>query len=95
MLSFLPLLLAASSGVSIQPIDGERYRLTVTYRGQGYEGPTRALLKLAATAERLCKGKGRPVSGDSIELNEVRTKSGRKGGGNSLTQEWRCVPPSR
>jgi hypothetical protein len=89
----LPLLLAFGSSVVMQPLDGDRFRLTITYRGYEIEPQIKAQKKLAATASGLCKGKGIAVSSGTLDLTEVPLTdlATRRRGDHTLSEEWRCV----
>ena len=89
-----PLLLALASPVSVQPIDADRFRLTIIYGGDHLTAHAQALIELASEARRQCRNRGEPVSAGSLELNEVpkTDTAARKKGRLSLSEEWRCVP---
>ncbi len=91
----LPFLLALASSVTVQPIDADRFRLTIIYGGRSAYAHAEAQMKLIGAAEGLCKGRGRAVSEEALMLNEVSKadKATRKKGRLSLSQEWRCVRP--
>jgi hypothetical protein len=94
MLHTLALLLAASSSVTIQPIDSDRFQLTIVFKDRSFSGHAEAQLALAAAAQRQCRGKGRPVSAGTLTLNEIpASATGRRR--LSLSEEWRCVPAAR
>lgn len=92
MAPLLPaLLLAGAAAVSIQPLDGGWFRLTILYKGSGIEAHANAQLRLIAAADRLCRGKGRPVSEGTLQVDEVpRTGTRKRGRILALSEKWRC-----
>jgi hypothetical protein len=90
----LSLLVALPSPVTVQSLADERFRLTVIVRGSDPSSSTNALLALLAAAEHECRGRGRAVGGDPLELNEIpkTDAAARKRGRLSLSGEWRCDP---
>ena len=90
----LALLIALASDVTAVPIGADRFQVTVVYRGSSPFDQAEAQFKLADAAKRLCKGKGRAVSGGALQSGQVpkTDKAARKKGRFSLTEEWRCVP---
>jgi hypothetical protein len=90
----LALLFALASPVSVQPLDSDRFRLTIVYGGSDLAAATQALMQIAAAAERQCRDRGKAVSYGAIEVNDVpKTDVGaRKKGRLSLSENWRCVP---
>ena len=97
MLHPLALILAAASPVAIQPLDADRFRLTILYKGDSLAAHANAQFKLIAAARRLCEGRGRPVSAGTLEVNTVprSDKAARKRGHLSLSEEWRCIPQAQ
>ena len=96
MTPLLPaLLLAGAASMSVQPLEGGWFRLTILYKGSSVEAHANAQIRLITAASRLCKGKGRPVSGGSLRLDEVPKPDGaarRRGRVLALSEEWRCAP---
>lgn len=89
------LLLASAPSVSVQPLQDGWFRLTIIYKPSGLEAHANAQLRLIAAADRLCKGKGRPVSEGTLSVNEVPNpaSAGRKRGRLlALSEAWRCGP---
>jgi hypothetical protein len=64
----LPLFLVLAAPVSVQPIDAERFRVTVLVDGD-FRAQVEAQLQLAAEAKRQCRDRGKPVSGGTLEVN--------------------------
>src|SRR5688572_11834353 len=97
MTGALALLLLAASGssnVDVERLDGGWIRVTTYYRSNStFAAPTRAALRLAAAAERLCGGPGRAVSEGSLTLNKVppADRAARKRGDLKLSEDYRCV----
>ena len=96
MSTLLPaLLLASAPSVSIQPLDNGWFRLSVEYKGTSIEAHSDAQLRLIAAAGRLCKGKGRPLSEGTLNVDEVARADGparKRGRLTVLSEEWRCGP---
>ncbi|HEU0097966.1 MAG TPA: hypothetical protein VFQ67_04245 [Allosphingosinicella sp.] len=86
------LLLASAPPVSIQPLDDGWFRLTVTYKPSGIQAHADAQGRLIAAASRLCKGKGRPVSEGSLDVDEMPVPAASGGSGRrlALSERWRC-----
>ena len=96
MTPLLPaLLLAGAASMSVQPLDGGWFRLTVFYKGSSVEAHANAQIGLIVAAQRLCKGQGRPVSEGSLRLDEVPKAEGtarRRCRILALSEEWHCGP---
>ena len=91
--SLAALFLLLGSSVAVEPIDADRFRLTVRYNGHAH---VEAQLALIETARRLCKGKGRAVSAGTLHADEVpKTDPARKRGRLKLSEEWRCDSAAR
>lgn len=71
------LLAAAAQNVTVETLGENRFRLMIVYAGSSAEAHARAQLRLIEEAERLCLGRGRPVSEGSLEANQAPGRRGR------------------
>jgi hypothetical protein len=85
------------SNVAVERLEDGRIRVSTVYRGGSLDSSTRAVIKLASAAEKLCGGRGRAVSEGALIIDNVprEDRAARKRGDVRLSETYRCLerPP--
>lgn len=87
--------LLASAAQEATPLEGGRFRLTVTVYDSSASGQADALVGLTKAAVKVCKAKGlQAVSEGTLEVNQAPPNArGRKG--LAISEVYRCVPKAK
>lgn len=85
------LVVLASVGPNVIPIDEIRFRVQIVYDDKSPMGHAKAQIALAKAATKFCRGRGTAVSEGTLELNDA--ESLRKGkDALELGEVYRCLP---
>ncbi|MDP9422022.1 MAG: hypothetical protein M3Q19_04165 [Pseudomonadota bacterium] len=87
------LLMLASAGPIIAPIDETRFRVSIVYDDRSPNGHANAQISLMKAASKHCKGRGEAVSEGALELNKAEPLRPGKDALN-LIEIYSCKPKS-
>ena len=83
------LLILATVGPSVKPLDENRFRVQIVFDDMSPRGNAKALIAMMKAAKKFCKGQGIAVSEGAIELNTAEPLRKRKKA-LELIEVYRC-----